>query len=148
MPDVFHVCPDLVGASCFQSAFHQGYIAKALQHAVVGDGTLSNVRPWWEDGHTLAVLGVASDISLDAPCFFREVAPYQCLIRAVGVVVEELCTQLCLGLWCLSDYQQSAGVFVDAVYQTHTWVVGVIAGQVSQVPGNGIHQRAVEITHT
>ena len=64
------------------------------------------------------------------------------------VVVEELGTQLSLGVRGLGDDQQTAGVFIDTVYQSYTRVVGVVAGQVAQVPGNGVNQCAVEVAHS
>ena len=62
-------------------------------------------------------------------------------------MVEELGTQLRLRLGCLSHHQQSAGVLVDAVYQSHRRVVRVVGRQPSQVPCDGVHQRAVEVAH-
>ena len=64
------------------------------------------------------------------------------------IVVEELGTQFRLGLWGLCHNQQSAGIFVDTVYQSYAGVVGVVRGEVAQMPGNGIDQRTMEISHT
>ena len=58
-------------------------------------------------------------------------------------LVEKLHAQLGLGIGGLGHDEQSAGIFVYAVHQSHLRVVGVVCRQVAQVPGNGIDQRAV-----
>ena len=63
-------------------------------------------------------------------------------------LVEELCSQFGLGIGRLGDDQQSAGILVYTVNQSDTRVVRVVRRQVTQVPGNGIHQRTMEISHT
>ncbi len=147
MADVLHVGTNLMRASRFQATLDERGIAIALQHAVVGDGALAHVASGREDGHTLTVTRVTADVAFNKPRVFREVAPDQCLIAAVGVVVEELGTQLRLGIGCLGHHEQTAGIFVDTVYQSDARVVGVVAWQVAQMPGNGVDQRAVEIAH-
>ena len=123
---MLHVSSYLMGASCLQSTLHQGGIAIALQHFVMGDSTLANVRARREYRHALTILGVATYIAFYTSCVLRKVTPYQCLIAAVGVVIEELGTQLCLRFWCLGDDKQSTGILVNAVYQSHAGVVGVV----------------------
>ena len=66
----------------------------------------------------------------------------------MGVVVEELRTQFRLGFGSLSHHQQSTGVLVYAMYQSHAGVVGIIAGQIAQMPGDGIDQRTMEVPHS
>ena len=51
-----------------------------------------------------------------------------------------------LGLGRLGYDEESACVLVDAMNQAHLRVVGVVAGQVAQMPGNGIDQRSVVIS--
>ena len=113
----------------------------------MGDGGFADVTSCWEHSHALAVFGVAAYITFYAPGVFRKVAPHQSLIAAVGIVVEELCAQLRLGFWCLGNNKQSAGVFINTMYQTHAGIIGVVTGQIAQVPRNGVDQGTVEITH-
>ena len=63
----------------------------------------------------------------------------------MGVVVEELLAQARLSLGCLGYHQQSAGVLVYAVHQSYLRVVGIVCGQMAQVPCDGMYQRTVEI---
>ena len=147
MADVLHVGADLMGASCFQPTLYERGIAIALQHLIVGDGRLADVATGRVNSHTLTVAHITTDITFYTPGILSEVAPHKCLIRAVGIVIEELGTQFSLGIGCLRHHQQTTGIFIDAMYESHTGIVGVVAGQVAQVPGNGIDQRTVEVTH-
>ena len=114
----------------------------------MGNGTLADVGAWGEDGHALTVFRVTPYVAFYTTSVLREVAPHQCVIGAMGIVVEELGAQLGLGVRCLGYDQQTAGVFVNTVHQSYTWVVRVVAGQIAQVPGNSVDQCAVEVAHS
>ena len=62
-------------------------------------------------------------------------------------MIEELHTKLRLRLGRLRYDKQTAGVLVNTVYQSHTGIIRVIGRQVTQMPGDGIDQRSVEVTH-
>ena len=116
----------LVCASGLQATFDQCHIGVAFQHAPVcdglfGAGVLLEV-PYAIDG-TVAV--VAGQCAFYGAAVFGKGAPYQCVIGAFGAVVEELLAQMRLGFGCLGYKEQSAGVFVDAVYQSYVGVVDV-----------------------
>ena len=66
----------------------------------------------------------------------------------MGVVVEELQSQprLCLG--SLRDDEQTTGVLVDAMDESHLRIVGVEARVVLQMPRHGINQCAMEVAGT
>ena len=147
MSYVLHVGPDLVGAARFQPALHECGVAVALHDAPVGDGGLALIRLRREDRHALPVARVAAYVALYASLVVGQMAPHQRVVAAVGVVAEELLAQLALSLGRLGHDEQSARVLVDAVYQPHLRVVGVVGGQVAQVPGDGVDQRTVEVTH-
>ena len=90
MADVLHVSTYLVGAARLQTTFHQCGVTKAFQHFPVGDGRLADFRVGRKHLHTLSVTWVASYVSLDASLIAHHVAPYQGVVGAVSVVVEEL----------------------------------------------------------
>ena len=60
-------------------------------------------------------------------------------------LVEELLAKVGLRVRCLGYHEQSAGVLVYTVYESHLRVVGVESRQVSQVPCHGIDERAMEV---
>ena len=95
----------------------------------------------------MAVFGVTPYVALYAAGVFGEVAPDQCLVGTVRVVIEELCAQLRLSFRCLGYNEQSAGVFVDAVHQSDAGVVGVVRWKIAQVPSYGVYQCAVEVAY-
>ena len=105
----------------------------------MGDGRLAYLRVGRKHAHAQAVFRVAGDIPLDAPLVFREVCPNQGIVGAARGLFEELCSQPGLRIGSLGGHQQSAGVFVDAVYKSHVGVVGVVVGIIAQMPCNGIH---------
>ena len=98
------------------------------------------------DSHLHAVFGVASDISGDGTFVFIDNAPHQCIVFALGGLVVELQSQAGLCIGSLSHNQQSRGILVDTVNQSHLRVVWIVGRYVTQMPGNGIHQRAMIIS--
>ena len=145
MADVAHVGADLMGAPCLQDTFHQGDVAEALEHLVVGDGGLAQLGAWRQHRHAQPVLRVAADVALYASLVLGDVAPYQCYVAAVGGLVEELQSEACLCVCCLCHDEQSAGVLVNAVYQSHLRVVGVEGTDVAHVPCYRVDQCSVEV---
>ena len=60
-------------------------------------------------------------------------------------LVEKLFAQRGLGIGGLGDYQQAAGILVDAMYESHLRVVRVVGFQIFQMPGNGIDECPVKV---
>ena len=63
-------------------------------------------------------------------------------------LVEELLAKVGLSVRRLGYHEQSAGVLVYTVYQSHLGVVGVEGLHVSQMPCHGIDERTVEVAGT
>ena len=64
----------------------------------------------------------------------------------MGSLVEELLAQCRLGSRSLGYYEQSAGILVDAMDQTHFRVVGIKLRHIAQVPGHSLNQSAMEVS--
>ena len=62
-------------------------------------------------------------------------------------LVEELQSQLGLGVGSLGYHQQTARILVYAMHQTHLGVVGVVALDIAQMPGEGVDQCTREVAH-
>ena len=112
--DELRVGAYLVGATCLQTVFVKGHIAKAFQHFPVGDGFLALLAVRI-DGHAAAVVLAAPNVAYDGAFVLIEIAPNQGVIAAVDGVVEELLGQDSLGSLVFGYNHQSGGVLVDAV---------------------------------
>lgn len=145
MANVLHVCSDLMCASCFQYALHECGVAKSLQWIVVCDCMFAHVAVGWKHGHLHTVLWVASYVALDASFVFCNMSPHQCVVFALGGLVEELPSEVGLGFRSLGNDQQSACVLVDAVYKSYFRVVDVVFWEIFEMPGEGIEQCAVPV---
>ena len=139
---------NLMCPACLEHTFYQRNIAETLEHAIVSDGRFADTRNGIEYFHPQPITRIAPNIALDATFIFGEMAPHQGIIAAPSGLVEELNTQLTLSIGRLGNKQQTAGVFIDTMYQANLGVVGIIRRQVFQMPGNGIHQRAMEVSST
>lgn len=145
MADVFHVYADLVGTSGFQYAFHQCDVAQSFQNLIVCYGMFALCRVG-QNRHLHPVLRVSSDVAGDGSFVFVDDSPYQRVVFTFGGLVVELQAQAGFGVGCLGYDQQSGGIFVNAVYQSHLRIVRIVGGYVAQVPGDGIDQCPVVIT--
>jgi len=148
MADGFHVCTYLMGAPGLEHTLHQGDISEPLEHVIMGHRRLADFRPGVEHLHAQPVFGVSPDVAFHPAVVLNDIAPHQCVIRAVRGLVEKLLAQGRLGIGRLGHDEQSAGVLVDAVHQSHLGIIRVKGLQVSQVPRHGIDERAVEIAGT
>ena len=146
MTDVFHVGSYLVGAACLKATLDEGDIAEFLYHLPMGDSIFSDARIGRCYCHTQAIAWVAGDVSLDASFIVLKMSPYEAVIDAMGIVYEELLSEGCLCLWCLCYDKESAGVFVDAMYESYLWAVGIEGGHVTHVPRYGIDEGAREVS--
>ena len=112
---VSHVDADLVGASGLEHTLDEGSVGKVLEDFVMSDGMLAGGIVGGEDGHLQAVLGVAADVALDASRAGEGYTPDEGIVFALGSLVEELATEVGLGIGGLGDDKQTGGVLVDAV---------------------------------
>ena len=63
-------------------------------------------------------------------------------------MIEELFSQVRLCLRRLSHHKQTAGILIDAMNQSYLWIVRIIARKITQMPGDGVNQRAMEVSTT
>ena len=70
------------------------------------------------------------------------------MLPSMGGLVEELLAEASLGFRGFGHHQQSAGVFVDTVYQSHLGTVGIKRGKVFQIVGDRVDKRAREVAGT
>ena len=146
MTYLLHVGTDLMGTARFQDALYQGGIAEALQDLIMGNCTLANTAIRVEDLHAETVLGITTDIALDASLILHDITPYQRIVTAMGCLVEELLAQCRLGSRSLGYHEQSARILIDAMDQTHFRVVGIKLRHIAQVPGHSLNQGAMEVS--
>ena len=146
MPGVLHMSTYLVCASCFQSAFHQGYRAKALKYSPVCDGMLAHFASFGEYRHAQSVFRVAPDVAYYCALVLWEWSPNQCVVQTSRGMIEELLAKRGLGFGCLGNDEKSAGVFVDTVHESYLGVVRVIARVVFQMPCQCVDQGAAKVT--
>ena len=110
MTYLLHVGTDLMGTARFQDALYQGGIAETLQDLIMSNRTLADTAIRIEDLHAETVLGITTDIALDASLILHDITPYQRIVTAMGSLVEELLAQCRLGSRSLGYYEQSAGI--------------------------------------
>jgi len=146
MPDMLHVRTYLVGAACLETTLYKGDISEFLYHAPMGDSIFSDAGVRGCDCHAQAIARVAGDISLDAAFVILKMSPHEAVVDAMGVVDKELLAEGGFCLWCLGNDEESAGVFVYAVYQSHLGAVGIEGGHIAHVPCNGIDEGAGEVS--
>ena len=132
--DVLHVYAYLVGASGLQLAAHDGHVGQVLDGVPVGDGVLTLVAVG-EYLHQHAVTRVAPDVARHGTVLLFHLSPHHGDVLALGGLLEELGSERGLGVGCLGDNQQAAGVLVDAVHETEAGVGHVIVGVVLEMPG-------------
>jgi hypothetical protein len=137
--EVFHVNAYLVGAAGFQHTTDQGYVIKTLYNGVVRRGIFSmfSVGISFKE---FAVPLVAAYMRFHRSVVFVKVAPHEGPVFALHGMVEKLLGQVPHGFVCFCKHQQSAGVFIDSVYQAKTWQngFGKIGLFLLQVPGYAI----------
>ena len=101
VPDVLHMHPDLMGPSCFETAFDEGDVSQALHHLEMGDCLLS-MLPFWISIHLLPEALVPSYMGHDSAVVFLEISPYQGKISPPDSMVEKLPGQVIHGLFRLA----------------------------------------------
>jgi len=141
-----HVHSDLVCAAGLQTALDKGDEAEALKHPVMRDGMLALLRVV---GHheTQPVVRITDDIAVDRAFVVLDIAPDYSDIAAVYAVIVELLREFQLGLVVLGHSEQSAGVLVYPVHKyAHAFVVGVRALGYAQMMGQGVDERALEVS--
>ena len=147
MSDALHVGADLVCAPRLQYTFHPCDRPEGLQHAPVCHGGLTHLALGRQHRHALTVTRVAGDIALYPTLLRLEAAPHEGIILTFRAFNEELMAEVCLRLGRLRHNEQPAGVLVNAMHKTHTWVVGIVFGIVTQVPGQRVHEGAGVVSH-
>ena len=148
MTDVLHVGTYLMCAARFEYTLHESSVAEALQYLVMSDSRLADARFRVKHFHAQSVFRVASDVAFYAPLVFDEVSPNECVVGAVSRLVEELFAQSRFCFRCLRHDEQTTRVFVNAMHQSHFWVVSVEGWYVTHVPGHSIDQCAGEVSCT
>ena len=124
--DMLHMRPYLMGASGLQFAFEECHIGELLQHPPVGDGFFG-LRTVLQIPYAIdsAVSVIARQSTGDCPALLFECTPYEGIIGALGGMLEELMSEVCLRLRCLGDEQQTGGIFVDTVDETDGRIVDI-----------------------
>ena len=144
MPYVTHVNANLVGAASLELALYHRHMIQVLDGVIVGHGMLALVA-LGEYRHLQAVAQAAPYVALDGAVHLFHGSPHHRYVLPLRGLVEELQSQRCLGVRSLGNDEETAGVFVDAVHQSHAWVGNVIVWVVLEMPGEGIDQCAVVV---
>ena len=149
MSDMFHMYSYLVSTPRLEVALQECGILESTQHPVMSNGVFcQRVFVGVEDAELHSVFRISSQCSVDGAGVFLHYAPYQSIIGSLRSLVLELFAQERLCLFVFGYEQQPRGVFIDTVYEPHTRIIDVEFGIVSQIPGDGVEQRAVEVAHT
>ena len=96
-----------------------------------------------EDGHLHTVLRMAGYVALNFSRVLQKISPDEGVILALRCLVEELESQVCLGIRSLGHNEQSRRIFIYAMNQSHLRVIRVVLGIIPQMPSYGIHQCAM-----
>ena len=75
MSDMLEMNPNLMSATCFETAFHKVYISKSLEHSPMSYSLLAIVAIR-ENVHNLAVLEITSHVANDCSLVFGHIAPH------------------------------------------------------------------------
>ena len=97
------------------------------------------------DAHEQAVAQTAPYVALDGAVHLFHLAPHQRHILPLGGLVEKLQSQRGFGAGRLGHHEQTRGVLVDAVHQTHARVGHIIVGVIFEMPCESVDQRAVVV---
>jgi hypothetical protein len=112
MPEVFQMHANLVGASGFWLALHQGFAFAGLEHAVVGEGIAAS----FHDGHLLAVDGVAADGGLDGAVWHAGRAIDEGEVGFFHIAGGELVGELAMGGFGFCNDEAAGGFFVQPMH--------------------------------
>ena len=99
-----------------------------------------------EHSHTETVFRVTPYIAFYASLILSGISPYQGIVSTGSGFIEELQPKTRLGFGGLGYHKQSAGIFINAVYQSHFRIINIKVRIVFQMPSHGIDQSAIEIT--
>ena len=141
---MFHMNTNLMCTPCFQNTFHKSYISQTFQYAIMSDGMFSHSRVG-HHCHLHPVSRIPGNITDDGSFILFYSSPYQSAILAFGRFIEELDSQICLGIRCFSNHQQARSVFINPVDKSDVRVVRIIIGVIFHMPGKSIDQRAMII---
>ena len=122
MTGVGHVNADLVGAACFQTAFHIGEALIPLQHLPVGHGTAAV----GDHGHFLAVDRMAADGGIHGAAVLTQVSGDDAAVDPAEGVILQLIRETLMGKVVFRGDDEAAGVPVDAVDDAGEWQVRVL----------------------
>lgn len=145
MAESLHMDPYLVGSSRLEAASDNGDVAEILNRLIVCYRMFAVRVVGREDTHLEAVLGVASDIPLYSTVRRVGLPPDNGHILAARSLVEELATEVGLGVRGLGDYEEPGGVLVDTVYESEAGISDIVVGFVTEVPGKGVYESPVVI---
>ena len=98
-----------------------------------------------QNGHLHTVFRITPHITDDCTFVLFHISPDEGTVTAFGGFIEELQTEIGLGIRCFGNHQQTGRIFVDTVHKPHMRVVGIVIGNIFHVPGDGIDERTVII---
>ena len=101
---MLHVHPDLVCATGLQYTLYQRYISQAFDSAIVRNSTLATLSVGVY-GHLQAVFCATTYVTFNATLVVFHSTPYEGYVLALGGLVEELYTQVCLSIGCFGYYK-------------------------------------------
>ena len=112
------------------------------------DGMLACVAIGRIDCHAEAVTDVASDIPYDGSAVFLKISPYKSVVFALGSFIEELQTEMSLGIGCLGYDEQSAGVLIDAVNESNFGIIHIELRSIAEMPCKGIEKSTAPVAES
>lgn len=112
------------------------------------DGMLACITIGRIDCHAEAVTDVASDIPYYGSAVFLKISPYKSVVFALGSFIEELQTEMSLGIGCLGYDEQSAGVLIDAVNEYNFGIIHIELRSIAEMPCKGIEKSTAPIAES
>jgi len=145
MSQVFHMYSYLVGTPCFQPAFHQRHVTQSFKYLIIGDGRLAGRVFFPANRHLQTVVPATANGAVYPSFVLFYSAPDQSLVSAQAGFFEKLTRKLGFSFGIFGYHQQARSIFVDAVNQTGSGIVGAKGRMIFEMPGQCVNQGARKI---
>ena len=117
---MLHMNAYLVSAAGFQYTLHQCDITETFHHLIMCDGFLTMLTIG-VGGKLFPEAQVPADMGYHRPFVFPDIAPNKGHILPPNRMIKKLLCQHSHALFGLGQYNEPAGVFIDAVHQAKSW---------------------------
>ena len=117
------MCPNLVGTSGFQHAFHDIHVTQTFQHVIVSHGVFAVVATFRKYTHDFSVRDTPSDVTDNRSVVIFQVSPTYGHVFPTGGFMEKLGRQFGFSFFRFGNDQQAGSVLVYPVNQSRAGIV-------------------------